>query len=245
MKHTTVMFYFILYSLQALQWTSTKSYETPPVILDGYPLLSVVTQKQLAAVIDNDLRWFLAFQLFVRKWHSYYLYLIGCHQRNLPVAVLKMLVQSLVLSHLRYAVPVWEPSLSHNSQSRLEKMFNRAVRAVYGLRKFNHVSALRRNFQWLSVQSLIQHHCLLMLYQHHQETQYRYIHQFNLIDNHIMRWKLPPILPFHVDLNFHLCRGFFIRKGRIGGIICRLMYLTVMDIMDSKCRHFSIFWTMI
>jgi len=80
------------------------------------------------------------------------------------VVVLKMLVQSLALSHLCYAVPVWGPSLSHDLQSRLEKMFNRAVRVVYGLRKFDHVSALRRKLEWLSVQSLIQHHCLLMVY---------------------------------------------------------------------------------
>ena len=38
---------------------------------------------------------------------------------------------------------------------------------------------------------------------------------------------------------------FFIRKGHIGGIICQLMYLTVMGIMDSKHRHFGIFWTVI
>ena len=55
------------------------------------------------------------------------------------MVVLKVLVQSLVLSHLRYAVPVWGPSLSHDLQSRLEKTFNRAVRVIYGLRKFDYV----------------------------------------------------------------------------------------------------------
>jgi len=65
-------------------------------------------------------------------------------QRNLPVAILKLLVQSLVLSHLRYAVSVWGSSLSHDLQSRLEKMSNRAIRVVYGLGKFDHVSTLRR-----------------------------------------------------------------------------------------------------
>jgi len=82
---------------------------------------------------------------------------------NLPVAILKL----LVLSHLRYAVSVWGPSFSHDLQSRLEKMFNRAIRVVYGLRKFDHVCTLRRKLGWLSVQSLIQHHCLFMLYRHY------------------------------------------------------------------------------
>jgi len=51
--------------------------------------------------------------------------------------------------------------------SRLGKMFNHAIRVVYGLRKFDHVSTMRRKLGWLSVQSLIQHHCLLMLYRHY------------------------------------------------------------------------------
>ena len=88
--------------------------------------------------------------------------------------------QSLVLSHLRYAVPVW----SHDLQSRLEKMFNRAVRVVYGLRKFDHVSALQRKLEWLSVQSLIQHHCLLMLYRY-----YRKYRKYNTVESTNSIWQ--------------------------------------------------------
>jgi len=72
-------------------------------------------------------------------------------QRNLLVAILKLLVLSLVLSYLRYAVSVWGPSLSYDLQSRLEKMFNRVIRVVYGLRKFDHVSTLRRKLGWLII----------------------------------------------------------------------------------------------
>ena len=143
-----------------------------------------------------------------------------------PVAVLNMLVQSLVLSHLHYAVPVWGPSLSQDSKSRVEKLvlFNRAVGVVYRLRKFDHVCALRK-LEWLFVQSLIQHHCLLMLYQHyHAETEniMLFIYQFNLVDNRIMRPELPLILLFHVDLNFIFMQRFF--QGCIGATVCRLMY---------------------
>ena len=70
---------------------------------------------------------------------------------------------------LHYVVSVWGLSLSHDLQFRLERMFNRAVRVVYGLRN---VSPLWKKFGWLSVQSLIQHHCLLMLYRHyHSDTE--------------------------------------------------------------------------
>ena len=99
---------------------SQRSAETPPVILDGSPLMSIATQKYLGVVIDSDLCWSSHISALCKKM-AYYLYLIGYHQRNLPVAVLKMLIQSLVLSHRRYAMPVWGPSLSHDLQSRLEK----------------------------------------------------------------------------------------------------------------------------
>ena len=38
---------------------------------------------------------------------------------------------------------VWGPSLSHDLPSRLEKMLNRAVSMVYGLRKFDLVEKAR------------------------------------------------------------------------------------------------------
>ena len=63
------------------------------------------------------------------------------------MAVLKMFVQSLVLSHLRYTVPVWGPYLSHNLQSRLEKMFKCAASVVKELRKFDHASGFRRKLE--------------------------------------------------------------------------------------------------
>jgi len=74
-----------------------------------------------------------------------------------------------------------------------------------------------------------------------KKIQYCYIHQLNLVDNRIMRPGLPHILPFHVDLDFHLRRDFFVVKVPIGGTICQLMGLTVMDIMDSERRRFGIF----
>jgi len=79
--------------------------------------------------------------------------------------------------------------LSHDLQSRLEKMFNGAVRVVYGLRKFDHVCALRRKLEWLSVQLLIQHHCLLMLCRHyHADRKHNTVKSINSIWQTITLW---------------------------------------------------------
>jgi len=74
--------------------------ETPPVLLDDSSLKEVASQRYmyLDVVFDSDLHWSSHVSALCRKI-AYYLYLISYHQRNLPVAILKL----LVLSHLHYA----------------------------------------------------------------------------------------------------------------------------------------------
>ena len=87
------------------------------------------------------------------KKMSYYQYLISYHRTVLPVFILKLLTESLVLSHLNYALPVWGPALGHDLLARLVRMHNRAVRVIGGLNKFDHVSSFRRQLNWLPVDS--------------------------------------------------------------------------------------------
>ena len=98
---------------------------------------------------------------------AYYLYLISRHHKVLPMFILKLLVESLVLSHLNYALPVWGPALAHDLLARLVKMHNRAIRVIDGLKKFDHVSSFRRQLNWLSVDSLIQHRCNILMYRYY------------------------------------------------------------------------------
>ena len=144
---------------------------------------------------------------------AYYLYLIGCYQKNLPVAILKLLIQPLVLSHLHYTVSVCGPSLSHDLQPRLERMINHAVRIVYGLRN---VSPLWRSLGWFFVQSLIQCHCLLMLYHHyHSDTENTILLsppiQFGRQSHCDTRTALHFAVPCRLRLSF--TQNFFCSKG--------------------------------
>ena len=61
---------------------------------------------------------------------AYYLYLIGYHRSTLPKGIIKMLVESLVLFHLNYALCVWGPLLNSyytDLVSRLCHLYNRAI----------------------------------------------------------------------------------------------------------------------
>ena len=65
---------------------------------------------------------------------AYYLYLIGYYHNVLPDSVIKMLIDSLVVSHLVYALPVWGPSLSVGLLHHITWLHNRGVRMIFGLR---------------------------------------------------------------------------------------------------------------
>ena len=129
---------------------SSKCSEIPPILLNGSPLSQVTTHKYLGVQIDEYLRWSSHISYLCKKM-AYYLYLISYHHKVLPVYILKLLVESLVLSHLNYALPVWGPSLSHDLLARLVKVHNCAIRVIGGLKKFDHVSSFRRQLNWLSV----------------------------------------------------------------------------------------------
>ena len=118
-------------------------------------LSQVSTHKYLGVQIDEHLRWNSHVSYLCKKM-AYYLYLISPHHKVLSMFILKLLVESLVLSHLNnYALPVWGPALAHDMLGRLVKMHNRAIRVIGGLKKFDHVSSFRRQLNRLSVDSLI------------------------------------------------------------------------------------------
>ena len=52
----------------------------------------------------------------------------------LPKCIIKMLVESLVLSHLNYALCVWGTSLNTDLVSRLCRLYNRAIQVTCGLK---------------------------------------------------------------------------------------------------------------
>ena len=98
---------------------------------------------------------------------SYYLYLIGCSHKHLPVSLLKLLMESLISSHIMYALPVWGPPLLNHQVGCLQLIQNRAVRVVFSLKKFDHVSVPHEQLGWPNISEEIEirslaafhHHC--------------------------------------------------------------------------------------
>ena len=69
--------------------------------------------------------------------------MIGSHAKNLPSAIIKMLVECLVFSRYTYALPVWGTAIHKNSLSRLTCLYNHGIRLSCGLCKYDHVTQHR------------------------------------------------------------------------------------------------------
>jgi len=64
----------------------------------------------------------------------------------------KLLVQTLVLSRLKYCSSVWG-GVQEKDLLKLQKMVNFAARVIYRRRRYDHVSPLLRSLNWLSVEN--------------------------------------------------------------------------------------------
>ena len=84
----------------------------------------------------------------VGRYHTIYVYMLSLH-RNFDV--LKMLSESLILSRIDYALPVWGPPLNKSQVAYLQRLQNRAIRVTKCLRKYDHVSLHCLQLNWLPI----------------------------------------------------------------------------------------------
>lgn len=148
--------------------SSRKKVVYPDISVDDVILRRVDKQKYLGVVFDTRLTWTHQVSNVCKKM-AYYLHLINSHKYCLNSHLLKLLMESLVLSHLSYALPIWGPSLNRELCQRLDRALNRAVRICKNLSKFDHVSEHYRSLGWLPLQQLIEFRSVgMMFHQYHR-----------------------------------------------------------------------------
>ena len=134
----------------------------PSISIDGVEL--TVTEKQkYRLTFDCGLSWTHHVANVCSKI-SYYLYLLSTHHHVIDYNLMKLLLESLVLSHLSYCVTVWGPSLRSILLQRLQRMQNCAVRLCCILRKYDHVSSFYHKLNWLPLPCFIRFKLLCLMY---------------------------------------------------------------------------------
>ncbi|CAH2244354.1 jg25306 [Pararge aegeria aegeria] len=75
---------------------------------------------------------------------------LRCLRFVLPIPTKVMLAHSLLLSILDYADASYL-NLTEDQLNKLERLQNLAIRFIFGLRKYDHVSEFRQKLKWLSI----------------------------------------------------------------------------------------------
>ena len=110
----------------------------PEIVANDTVLEVVDAQLYLGLMFDSKLSWERQVSNVCKKM-SYYIYLLTCQRHILSGELKRLLVDSLVSSHLTYALCVWGPSLTQQQQQRLQRLQNRAIRFCTGTGKYESV----------------------------------------------------------------------------------------------------------
>ena len=98
----------------------------PNITINNITLKATDTQKYLELIFDCHLTWKDHVAKVCKKM-SYCLYLVNSNWQVLPAVLIKLLLESLVLSNLHYALPVWGTSLHQGYMQCVQRLQNRAV----------------------------------------------------------------------------------------------------------------------
>ena len=83
-------------------------------------------------------------------------------RRALLGETLIALVQALAVSTIRYCISVYGVC-GATQRARLQKLLNFGARVISGRRKYEHISDVLKELQWLSAENLWRYHSLTML----------------------------------------------------------------------------------
>ena len=91
--------------------------------------------------------------------------LIGLYHAKqlLPTALLPLIIDALVMSHIRYALQVYG-NAGKELVKKMEKVVNFAARIISGRRKYDHISDVVSELGWLDVNQLIDYGDLCLLH---------------------------------------------------------------------------------
>lgn len=142
--------------------------------MDCQSLSSTNVARNLGLLLDTNLR-FSEHVIKCLKTAYANLKMLYPHRHVLSRSLKAKLTDILVLSHFNYADVVYGPCLTSLDANRIQRVQKSCLRYIYGIRKYEPVSFLLKDVQWLNMQ------------------QRRKLHSACLFHG-ILRFKSPPYL---------------------------------------------------
>ena len=109
--------------------------------------------RVLGVNVDANLTWESHITTIIQKCNMIIIS-IGRMRNRIPRCTRNLLIEALVLPHIRYCANVWG-GCNKTQKNRLQKVLNFAVRIVVGLRKFDHIAESRSQFKWGKIEDII------------------------------------------------------------------------------------------
>lgn len=134
----------------------------PPVTYDSSIIPYCTSVRDLGIYLDPTLSWSNHIKELSKKTFAAISSLRRL-QSFLPISTKTMLAQSLLLPVLDYADASFT-NLTEDLLNKLERLQNVAIRFIFGLRKFDHISEFRSKLKWLPIRLRRNVHILSLLY---------------------------------------------------------------------------------
>ncbi|XP_072934958.1 uncharacterized protein [Epargyreus clarus] len=119
------------------------------VNVDGSLIPYSETVKDLGLLINSTLSWNAHVNEVSRRVH-YSLHSIKCLQGVLPLKTKITLAQTLIQPIIDYADACYLDA-TEELLNKLERLQNLCIRFIFGIRKYDHVSHLRKDLKWLPI----------------------------------------------------------------------------------------------
>lgn len=120
------------------------------ISVNNVRLLPVNEAKNLGLIIDRDLRFKKHINNCIKR-AIFNLKNIYASRGFLNRETIKMLCDTLVLSHFSYCDVVYGPCLDVVTSMRIQRVQNSCIRLIYGLKRRDHVSPKLKELGWLNM----------------------------------------------------------------------------------------------
>ena len=134
----------------------------PPIQYSGVTIPYCEKVKNLGLIIDCNLSWVPHINAISKRMHFSY-HSLRRLQYFLPHKTKIMLAQCLLLPILDYA-DVCYLDVTEELLKKLERLQNLAIRFIFGLRKYDHISQFRAQLNWLPIRLRRDMHILTFLF---------------------------------------------------------------------------------
>lgn len=134
----------------------------PQIFYNGICIPFSDKAKNLGLIMDCKMSWADHVSEVSRRMH-YSFHSLKRFQNFLPIKTKIMLAQALLLPILDYA-DICFLDVTVELLNKLERLQNLAIRFIFGLRKYDHVSEFRAQLKWLPIRLRRDVHILSFLY---------------------------------------------------------------------------------